>query len=366
MDREVEVDGHRLLNFCSNDYLGLASDSRVRAAFKAGVERWGVGSGSSHLICGHSSIHEELEEALADFTGRERSLVYSSGYAANVGVINALLSLGDFVFEDRLNHASLLDGGWLSRATFRWFTHLDTEELDSQFKAVSKSPTRKLIVSDGTFSMDGDFCDLDSLIEVAESHSAWLMIDDAHGIGVVGNQGRGIVNPDSYSSREVHILIGTFGKALGTSGAFVAGDRPLIETLIQRSRNYIFTTAMPSAIAAATIASLNIARREEWRRERISQLIMRFRNGINHLGFSLTNSLTAIQPIIIGEPERAVSMSRELEAQGFLVTPIRPPTVPKGTSRLRITLTASHTESDVDRLIEALSCCASYVGASCT
>ena len=352
--REVVVEGRRLLNFCSNDYLGLAGDPRVREAFTTAIARWGTGAGASHLVCGHTAAHEALELALAEFTGRPRALLYSSGYGANVGVINALLSVGDFVFEDRLNHASLLDGGRISRATFIWFDHLDTVHLERELDAVADAPGRKLIGSDGTFSMDGDQCRLDLTIAIAKRHRAWIMIDDAHGMGVHGHHGVGLVDPQRYSTNEVPVLIGTLGKAFGTSGAFVAGDEGLIETLIQRSRNYIYTTAMPSALAAATLASLEIARAEEWRREHLARLIDRFRTGVSTLGFAVAPSVSPIQPLVVGDPARALAMSGALEARGFLISAIRPPTVPDGTSRLRITLTAAHEAPDIDHLLEAL------------
>ena len=352
--REVTVDGRPLLNFCSNDYLGLAGDPRIAAAFKRGVDRWGTGAGASHLICGHSAAHEELEEALAEFTGRPRALLYGSGYAANVGVINALLSVGDFVFEDRLNHASLLDGGWISRASFRWFEHRDTADLDAKLAAVRSQPTRKLIVSDGTFSMDGDPCRLDELVALARRHGAWTMIDDAHGMGVHGANGVGRVDPARYSTADVPVLVGTLGKAFGAAGAFVAGDEALVETLIQRSRNYIFTTAMPSALAVATLESLAIAQAEPGRREHLAALIARFRSGTRELGLKPMPSTSPIQPVVVGEAARALALSQALEERGLLIGAIRPPTVPQGTSRLRVTLTAAHQTSDVDRLLDSL------------
>ena len=350
----VVVDGRELVNFCSNDYLGLAGDPRIAEAFKRGLDRWGTGSGASHLVCGHTAVHEELEEALAAFTQRPRALLYGSGYAANVGVVNGLLSVGDFVFEDRLNHASLLDGGWISRANFTWFEHRDTADLESGLAAVDAEPTRKLIVSDGTFSMDGDECPLDDLIAVARRHDAWTFIDDAHGMGVHGPGGVGLVDPARYSTTDVPILVGTLGKAFGTAGAFVAGEVALIETLIQRSRNYIFTTAMPSALATATLASLGIASAENWRREHLASLVERFRDGVDAFGFTLMQSTSPIQPLVVGDPARALALSEALEERGFLIGAIRPPTVPEGTSRLRVTLTAAHRGEDVDRLVDAL------------
>ena len=352
--REVVVEGRRLLNFCSNDYLGLAGDPRIGEAFKTAIDRWGTGAGASHLVCGHTAAHEALELALAEFTGRPRALLYSSGYSANVGVVNALLSVGDFVFEDRFNHASLLDGGWISRATFTWFNHLDTVQLERALDAVSGATGRKLIVSDGTFSMDGDQCRLDDTIDIVKRHQAWVMIDDAHGMGVHGRQGVGLVDAQRYSTDDVPVLIGTLGKAFGTAGAFVAGDEGLIETLIQRSRNYIHTTAMPSALAAATLASLEIARAEEWRREHLAYLVERFRTGASSLEFSIMPSNSPIQPLVVGDPARALALSRALEDRGCLIAAIRPPTVPEGTARLRITLTAAHQAADVDLLLDAL------------
>ena len=349
--RTIRVEGRELLNFCSNDYLGLAGDHRIAEALKSGVERWGVGAGASHLVCGHTEAHDELETTLAEFTGRPRALVYSSGYAANVGVINALLSVDDLVCEDRLNHASLLDGGWISRARFAWYAHLDCDDLDRQ---LASDANRKMIVSDGTFSMDGDRCRLDELVTVARRRDAWIMVDDAHGMGVHGAEGVGLVDPGRYSVEDVPVLVGTFGKAFGTSGAFVAGSETLIETLIQRSRNYIYTTAMPPAIAVATLASLAIARAEAWRRDRLEDLVQRFREGATRLGFTLPQSASPIQPLIVGDPQAALDMSRGLEERGCLCTAIRPPSVPEGTSRLRITLTAAHTDADVDRLLRAL------------
>ncbi len=352
--REVLVDGRSLINFCSNDYLGLAGDPRIADAFKRGIDRWGTGAGASHLICGHTTAHEELEEALADFTGRPRTLLYGSGYAANVGVVNALLSVGDYVFEDRLNHASLLDGGWISRANFSWFGHRDIADLECRLNEVQHEPTRKLIVSDGTFSMDGDPCRLDDIVDLAARHGAWTMIDDAHGMGVHGTNGVGMVDPARYSTTHVPVLIGTLGKAFGTAGAFVAGEEALVETLIQRSRNYIFTTAMPSALAVATLESLSIAIREHHRREHLAALVDRFRKGARELSFELMPSSSPIQPLVVGDPARALALSQDLEARGLMIGAIRPPTVPEGTSRLRITLTAAHQTADVDRLLEAL------------
>jgi len=356
--REISMGGKRLLNFCSNDYLGLANDERVRAAFAQGAETWGVGSGASHLVSGHTAAHHALEEALAEFTGRPRCLLYSSGYAANLGTVAALLGKTDHAFEDRLNHASLLDGGLLSGAHFRRFKHRDYDDLDANLTKYGGTDTRKLVISDGTFSMDGTVCDVTALATVARKHGAWLMIDEAHSFGVLGREGRGLIDPQQHSVADVQIQIGTLGKAFGTHGGFVTGSDNLIETLIQQSRTYIYTTALPAAVAVATLASLQIVRSEEWRREKLRALVQRFRNGAQQLALELQDSATPIQPVILGDEQRALDVSARLEAQGLLVTAIRPPTVPKGTARLRVTFTALHTEADVDRLLAALESCA--------
>lgn len=353
-DRTVIVDDRELLNFSSNDYLGLANDERIAAAFQDGIRKWGTGSGASHLISGHTAAHHALEEELADFVGRPRALLYGSGYAANVGVINALLSVGDRVFEDRLNHASLLDGGWISRADFEWFEHRNVAQLRCLLNEHRDRRCRRLIVSDGVFSMDGDHAPLPELVATARETDSWLQIDDAHGIGVVGKHGVGTVSSGNYSTADVQVLIGTLGKAFGTAGAFVAGEEALIETLIQRSRNYIFTTAMPAALAVATSRSLEIVRAEDWRRQKINALVARYQAGLQAMNLPIAESEYAIQPLILGDTDRTLSVAQRLEEQGCFVVPIRPPTVPIGTSRLRVTITAAHSEADIDRLLDAL------------
>ena len=344
------VDGRPVLSFCSNDYLGLANHPDVIAALRRGAERWGVGSGAAHLVNGHNAPHQALEQELADFTGRPRALLFSTGYMANLGVISALAGRGDAVCEDRLNHASLLDGALLSRANLRRYPHGDEEALA---RLAVESPPR-LIASDGVFSMDGDLAPLPALARVAHATGAWLLVDDAHGLGVLGREGRGTLDHLGLDPEEVPILTGTLGKAFGTFGAFVAGSEELIETLIQRARSYIYTTATPPALAEATRTSLAIARREEWRRERLRALVARLRAGATQLGLPLADSETPIQPLMAGTAVQALAWSQTLEAAGILVTPIRPPTVPEGTARLRITLSAAHQEADVDRLLDAL------------
>ncbi|MCK7576213.1 MAG: 8-amino-7-oxononanoate synthase [Chromatiales bacterium] len=347
---QARVDGRPMLSFCGNDYLGLANHPKVIAALRDGAERWGVGSGAAHLVNGHSRAHQALEEALAEFTGRPRALLFSTGYMANLGVISALAGRHDTVFEDRLNHASLLDGAQLSRARLRRYPHADAQALK---RLIAGDPAR-LIVTDGVFSMDGDLAPLPELAAIARDSGAWLMVDDAHGLGVLGHEGRGSPDHFGLAPEDVPILMGTLGKAFGTFGAFVAGSEELIETLIQSARSYIYTTATPPALAEATLASLAITRREHWRRERLAEWIERFRTGATRIGLNLMDSPTPIQPILAGSAEQALTWSAALEAAGLLVTAIRPPTVPEGTARLRITLSAAHTADDIDRLLAAL------------
>ena len=352
--RHARLDGRDYLNFCSNDYLGLANDPEVIAAFQQAASDWGVGSGASHLVCGHQRPHQDLEEALAAHTGRERALLFSTGYMANLGVISALLGKADAVFEDRLNHASLLDGGLLSGARFRRFAHNDPLALERLLQR--SDARRKLAVVDGVFSMDGDEAPLVALAEVCEANDAWLMVDDAHGIGVLDERGRGSLFAQGVNER-VQILMGTLGKGLGTGGAFVAGSHELIETLIQFARTFIYTTAMPAAVAAATLVSLEKSRQENWRREKLAERVQRFRAGVSELGYTLMASRTPIQPILIGSDAQAMALSAALREKGFLITAIRPPTVPEGEARLRVTLSAAHEPEDVDALLAALAQC---------
>ena len=341
-----------LINFCSNDYLGLSVNETVIRALQKGAEEFGAGSGSAHLICGHSNAHHALEEELADFTGRERSLLFSTGYMANLGAITALCKHGDHIFEDKLNHASLLDGGLFSGAKFKRYPHNDTARLSQLVSATVEG--EKLIVTDGVFSMDGDFAPLKALALAAKDNDAWLMVDDAHGLGVIGNHGGGLLEHDGLNQRDVPILMGTLGKGFGTFGAFIAGSDVLIETLIQKARTYIYTTALPAAVAEATRVSLKIVIAENWRRDKLKALADRFRLGAGQLGLQLLASTSAIQPIIIGDSQRAVDISNSLLNAGFLVSAIRPPTVPKGSARLRVTFSALHEEFQVDQLLDAL------------
>jgi 8-amino-7-oxononanoate synthase len=349
---ELVIDGRRYLNFCSNDYLGHANHPKVIEAFITGVRLYGVGSGASHLINGHSTAHHQLEEELAAFVNRPRALLFSTGYMANLGVISALLQKGDHVFEDRLNHASLLDGGLLSQARLQRYQHADVADLAGKLE--QSRATQKLIASDGVFSMDGDHAPLSELIKIANNHDAWLMIDDAHGLGVAGHNGRGLLEVFNANVDDVPVLVGTLGKAMGTFGAFVAGDEVLIETLIQKARSYIFTTALPPAVAEATRASIKLVDSEAWRRDKLKDNIAHFRQCCTQNAVSLMASSSAIQPIIIGDVERTVHISSQLKQQGILLSAIRPPTVPEGTARLRVTLCAEHSHQQIEQLVDKL------------
>jgi len=349
---EVVIDNQRYLSFCSNDYLGLANHPRLVEALQQGALKFGVGSGASHLINGHSIAHHQLEEQLAAYTGRPRALLFSTGYMANLGVMSALAQRGDMVCEDRLNHASLIDAGLLSGARLRRYAHGDTGTLANQLGEYSGRQI--FIASDGVFSMDGDLAPLPALSKIARQNNACLMIDDAHGFGVIGPGGRGTLDHYGFDINEVSILVCTLGKALGTFGAFVAGSEELIETLIQHARTYIYTTALPPAIAYATSVSMTLLNQETWRREHLFMLIKRFHIGAQQLGIPIQASETPIQPLIVGEAQTALKMSQALRDAGILITAIRPPTVAQGSARLRITFCAGHSETDVDRLLSAL------------
>ena len=349
---ELTADGKRLLSFCSNDYLGLASDAGNIEALKNALPETGLGGAASHLVCGHHEAHHQLEERLAAFTERSSALFFSTGYMANMGVISALVGRGDTVFSDKLNHASIVDGCILSRARMRRYAHGDVVALEEM---LAKTDGHKVVVTDGVFSMDGDVAPLKELARVCRAHDTLLVVDDAHGLGVLGPQGRGSVLEAGLSEEDVPVLIGTLGKAAGTSGAFVAGPEWLTEYLVQKARTYIYTTAMPPAVAVATCASLDRIEADDARREHLNQLVARFRAGAENLGYELMPSHTPIQPIMIGDNHAALALSQALEEQGMLVTAIRPPTVPVGQARLRVTLSAAHTTDNVDHLLAALS-----------
>ncbi len=346
------------VNFCSNDYLGLARDPGVAAAMAEAAQRYGAGAGASHLVSGHGAEHEALERELAEFTGRARALVFSTGYMANLGVLGALAGRDDLLLGDELNHASLIDAARLVRSThLQRYAHGDAEAARAALAAHDAHDTQHagaFLITDGVFSMDGDLAPLPALAQAAQAHGAWLVVDDAHGIGVVGATGGGCCEHFGLDARDVPVLIGTFGKALGTFGAFVAGDDDVIELLLQRARTYIYTTALPPPVAAATRRALRIVREEPWRREILQARIAQFREGAAKRGLAVTPSTTPIQPLILGSPAAALEASSRLAAAGHRVTAIRPPTVPEGTARLRITLSAAHTAQQVESLLAAL------------
>ena len=347
----VTVDGCEYLAFCSNDYLGLAADPRLSAAANEGIARYGVGGGASHLILGHSTAHHELEEALARFVRQPRALLFSTGYMANMGVVGALTGRGDAIFADRLNHASLNDAALVSRAAFKRYAHNDLDALERLLKITPAR--RRLVVTDAVFSMDGDIAPVAALLELCERHDAYLFVDDAHGFGVLGEAGRGTLAHFNMASDRI-IYMATLGKAAGVAGAFVAGNETLIETLIQNARTYIYTTATPPLLAHALLTSLQIIADEEWRRVRLRALIVQLREALAAAPWTLMTSDTPIQPLLVGGNDEALALSATLAAAGLLVPAIRPPTVPQGTARLRISLSADHEAADVARLVEAL------------
>ncbi len=349
---EIKIDGHDLINFCSNDYLGLANHPGIISAFRTGADQFGVGSGASSLVCGRSDLHQQLEEKLADKTGREAALIFPSGYMANLAVATTFTGRKDGVFLDRLAHASLIDAARLSGGKLYRYEHADPVALDLALK--NSCMDMKLVLTDAVFSMDGDKAPIKELITVCKQNDAVLVVDDAHGFAVLGKKGGGLLEENEIPVEDVPILVATFGKALGTSGAFIAADKVIIETLIQFARTYIYTTALAPAIVGATLASLELVEKESWRRETLTTLIKHFCSGAEALGLNLLPSETAIQPLIIGDAESAVRISDKLFYEGFLVSAIRPPTVPEGSARLRITLTTSHTEEQIDRLLETL------------
>jgi len=355
--RDPSADGR--INFCSNDYLGLARDERIASAMGEAARLLGAGAGASHLVSGYTAEHQALERELAEFTNRERALVFSTGYMANLGVMSALADRRDVLIADELNHASLIDAARLVRSSSNLrYPHGNAATaaalLDAHAPSAAATGAGAFVVTDGVFSMDGDLAPLPALAAAAVNHQAWLVLDDAHGLGVVGATGRGCCEVFDLGARDVPILIGTFGKAFGSFGAFVAGDSDIIELLIQRARTYIYTTALPPAVSAATRMALEIVKEENWRREHLHFLIAHYREKAKARGLPITGSSTPIQPLVLGSEETALSASQKLSAAGFRVTAIRPPTVPVGTARLRITLSAAHSPSQVDGLLGAL------------
>ena len=348
----VRIDGRELLAFCSNDYLGLAQHPQLIKALRRAAGDCGVGSTAAHLVIGHHREHAALEAELADWTGRERALLFSTGYAANLGALQALLGADDLCVQDRLNHACLLDGARLAGCTLKRYPHADVAGAARQLATAPQAAT--LVASDGVFSMDGDLAPLPALAALCAREQATLMIDDAHGLGVLGPQGAGSVADAGLVQTDVPVLMATLGKALGCAGAFVAGPAALIDGLTQFARTWVYSTALPPALAATARAAVALARRSDDRRAHLAVLIARFRNGAAQLGLPLAASSTPIQPLLLGDSAAAMRAAAALETRGLLVTAIRPPTVPEGTARLRITLSAAHDEADVDRLLAAL------------
>ena len=378
----VQVDGQSILSFASNDYLGLANHPKLLDALRTGLERFGLGAGASHLVSGHFSVHDEMERALATFTGKPATLLFSSGYLANLGAVQALVGRGDRVFADHLNHASLNDAMILSRARVQRYRHNDATHLGQLLGQAGEG--RKLVITDAVFSMDGDLAPLSEILLLCEQHDAWLLVDDAHGFGVLGRQGRGSLfhggdpsgkalptrdhepapangAPNSPRGGGLFCLdspriiyMATLGKAAGVSGAFVAAERAVIDTLLQSARSYTYTTATSPALTCALLAGLSVLQDEEWRRTRLRQLVAQLRSGLDGLPWPLMRSDTPIQPLLVGGNDAAMALSRALYARGISVPAIRPPTVPQGTARLRISLSAAHDEQDVAKLVSAL------------
>ncbi|MBC8007030.1 MAG: 8-amino-7-oxononanoate synthase [Prolixibacteraceae bacterium] len=347
----VRVDGRDYLSFCSNDYLGLAADPRIAEAAIESICKLGLGAGASHLVSGHHRIHDELERALAQFVRLPRALLFSSGYLANIAVVTVLAGRSSDVIADRLNHASLNDAMILSRARCRRYAHCDLAALESYL--AHSDAADKVVITDAVFSMDGDIAPLADIARLCARYAAWLVVDDAHGFGVLGKSGCGALS--HFGLESAHIAyVGTLGKAAGVSGAFVAGSEQLIELLIQRARTYIYTTASPPSLAAALMKSVELMQGENWRRQRLVELAAQISRKLELRRWRLLPSQTAIQPLIIGDNSEAVALSDALATQGILVPAIRPPTVPKGSARLRISLSAAHTEPEVDLLIETL------------
>lgn len=346
----VSINGRRYISFCSNDYLGLSQHPKIIAALREGAKKWGVGATASHLVCGHTRAHTRFEEQLAKYLNCERTLLFSSGYLCNLGVVQALLNRGDTVVEDRLNHASLLDAAQLSRAKLFRYKHRDLSDCAARLE---QSSGRCLLVTDGVFSMDGDLAPLPELVTLADEYEAWLMVDDAHAFGVLaGGQGSRAVFGLSADRVPIHVV--TLGKALGVSGAAVAGSSELIEYLVQRARPYIYTTALPPALAEALSVALEILSSEPWRQSYLEELIKEFRVGAHCRHLDLLPSDTPIQPLVLGSAHRALYWSRRLRENGYWVPAIRPPTVPEGSARLRITLSSVHTKDQIENFLDAL------------
>jgi 8-amino-7-oxononanoate synthase len=347
----IVVDGQPCLAFCSNDYLGLANHPQLVAALQQGAQQWGVGAGAAHLVSGHFEPHHQLEQQLAFFVGKPAALLFSTGYMANLGTVQALVGKGDTVFADKLNHASLNDAMLLSRAETKRYRHGDMVQLAQLLKQTQNG--RKLVITDAVFSMDGDLAPLREMLALCEQHDAWLYVDDAHGFGILGEQGRGSLSQFGISSERI-IYMATLGKAAGVSGAFVAAEQVVIDTLINHAHSYVYTTATPPALSVALQQNLELIAQGDAMRAHLHSLIALLKNGLSDLPWQLMPSDTAIQPLMIGDNQRALKLSEGLRERGIWVAAIRPPTVPQGTARLRITLSAAHSEADVEQLIGAL------------
>jgi 8-amino-7-oxononanoate synthase len=343
--------GKRYIHFTSNNYLGLSTDPRLIAAANAATSRYGAGTAASRLLCGSTPLHEELERRIAKLKRTESALLFSSGYLANVGLISALTGLGDLLLSDSLNHASIIDGARLSRATTAVYCHCDLNDVEAHLKKATAK--RKVIYTESLFSMDGDIAPLPGLVALAERYGALLVIDEAHATGILGRDGAGALSHFGIKRGPV-VVMGTLSKALGSAGGFVAGDKTLINFLINRCRTFIFNTALPAGSVAAALAALDVVAQEPWRRENVLALAQRLRYGFRALGYPETPSQTQIVPLVIGEAAAAVAMEKRLKDAGILAKAIRPPTVPQGTSRIRFNLMATHTEKDVEAVLKAL------------
>ncbi|HEX7916830.1 8-amino-7-oxononanoate synthase [Rudaea sp.] len=348
----IQIDGKVLVNFASNDYLGLAQHPALQDALIRAAKQWGVGATAAHLLGGHREEHEALEEKLAGWTRRKCALLFSTGYMANLGALQALLAEGDICVQDKLNHACLIDGARLSGATLKRYVHADAASAKRQLE--SNAGNAALLATDGVFSMDGDVAPLVDLAGLCKTQRATLMVDDAHGLGVLGDEGAGSLVEANLKQDDAPVLMATLGKALGVAGAFVAGSKALVDGLVQFARTHVYTTAMPPALAAATSAAVDIARFEDWRRAKLQRLVAHFRHGAGERGIYLLDSRTPIQPVLIGASRAALTAAQRLEADGYFVPAIRPPTVAQGKARLRITFSALHDEADVERLLNAL------------
>jgi len=352
MGRSLNIDGQSMLNFCSNDYLALANHPTLKAASIEAIETYGTGSGASHLVCGHQDLHHQLELDLAEMLGCEQAIVFSTGYMANLAVPQTFLGRNDLLLEDKLNHASLLDAGSIRAVKMKRYPHLDVDAVEKLL--TDSDANRKMVLTDGTFSMDGDVAPVKQLAQLCGDHNAMLVVDDAHGFGVLGEHGGGLLQAEGISVGKNVLMVGTLGKSAGSFGAFIAGDSPYIQSLVQFARTYIYTTSLPPAVAAASIAAIKITQSEPSRRERLKSSIERFRKEATEAGLPLMPSHTAIQPIVLGSEEKALAADALLRENGILAIAIRPPTVPAGSARIRLTFRADHTDDDMDRLLAVL------------